>query len=425
MTIPDPAPQTSPRQEPRNILLVVYNLIALVALLGLAVFMVFATIMQMTRSIPGLASLGSPLPNILLASALAFCGLLLIPSTIQSIQRINHKPDLPAVLPPLRAWTFLSILAVWIVVAVTAQIIGGVGSSWLFLPPLVIVGIGLPVYLLFRIGTGGLGLDSRQRGWGVFGLGLVAGPALAGVVEVAAYLLLLLGGSLFLSLNPEWMATYTRVGAQLGNTSSIDQILTVVAPYLMNPVAIILMLLVVSVFIPLVEEAAKPIGIWLLRKRPPTPREGFVLGVISGAGFALLESLLAATSSDGSWGVAFLARVGGGVMHILNTGLMGWAIASFWKEHRLGRLARTYGLAVLLHGSWNALTVLTVVGELRVLTSPSQMDPLGSGLVLVSILGLVALAVGGLIFLAVLNRRMRPAPVPAAAEETPKPGNAI
>jgi RsiW-degrading membrane proteinase PrsW (M82 family) len=221
------------------------------------------------------------------------------------------------------------------------------------------------------------------------------------------------------------MATYTRVAAQLGNTSSIDQILTVIAPYLMNPVVIILMLLVVSVFIPLVEEAAKPIGIWLLRKRPPTPREGFVLGVISGAGFALLESLLAATSSDGSWGVAFLARVGGGVMHILNTGLMGWAIASFWKQHRLGRLARTYGLVVLLHGSWNALTVLTVVGGLRVLTSPSQVDLLGGGLVLVSILGLGALAVGGLIFLAVLNRRMRAAPVPAAAEETPKPGDAI
>jgi hypothetical protein len=425
MTIPEPAPQPLPPKESRSILLVVYHLIALLVMLGMAAFMAFATLVQMTRSIPGVPSLGSPLPNILLVSALGLCGLLLIPPTIQSIQRMNHKPDLPAALPPLRAGVLLFLLAVWIVVAVAAQIIGGIGSAWLLLPPLVILGIGLPVYLLFRIGSGGLGLDSRQRGWGVFGLGLVAGPALAGSVEVAAYLLLLLGGTLFLSMNPEWMATYTRVAAQLGNTSSIDQILTVVAPYLMNPVAIILMLLVVSVFIPLVEEAAKPLGIWLLRKRPPTPQEGFVLGVISGAGFALLESLMAATSSGGSWGVAFLARVGGGIMHILNTGLMGWAIASFWKEHRLGRLARTYGLVVFLHGSWNALTVLTVVGELRLLTSPSQVDPLGSGLVLVSILGLGTLAVAGLLLLIGFNRRMRPAAVPAAAEEMTEPGDAI
>jgi hypothetical protein len=163
--------------------------------------------------------------------------------------------------------------------------------------------------------------------------------------------------------------------------------------------------------------------VWLLRKRPPTPQEGFALGVISGAGFALLESLLAAASNDGVWGLAFVARVGGGVMHILNTGLMGWAIASFWQEHRFGRLARTYVLVVFLHGLWNALTVGTIVGGLRVASSPQEMDLLGGALVGISILGLGLLASGGLALLVMLNRRMRSAPVTAPVMETPRSEN--
>jgi hypothetical protein len=229
----------------------------------------------------------------------------------------------------------------------------------------------------------------------------------------------LLAGSIALALNPEWMVTFTNIAAQLENAVTLDQILTVAAPYLLNPVAIILMLLAVSVFIPLVEELVKPVGIWLLRKRPPTPQEGFALGVISGAGFALFESLIALASSDGNWGVAFLARVGGGLIHTLNTGLMGWAIASFWRERRFGRLARIYGLVVFLHGLWNAMTVLSVVGGLRALTSPSQVDLLGSGMMLVSVAALGVLAVGGLIALVVFNLRMRSAPVVEAQELKP------
>jgi hypothetical protein len=425
MTLPASTPDLVPvvpapaQNKTRSILLVVYNLVAMAALLGTAALMAFSTLVMMTSSLPGAAELGSPLPNILLAAGLAVCGLLLIPPTVQSFRRMNGKPDLPAVMPSLRVWTVLSILAVWIVAAVAAQLVGWIASSWILLPPLAVLGIGLPIYLIVRAGTGGLSLGSRQRAWSVFGLGLTAGPVLASVMELAAYLVALLAGSIALALNPEWMVTFTNIAAQLENAVTLDQILTVAAPYLLNPVAIILMLLAVSVFIPLVEELVKPVGIWLLRKRPPTPQEGFALGVISGAGFALFESLIALASSDGNWGVAFLARVGGGLIHTLNTGLMGWAIASFWRERRFGRLARIYGLVVFLHGLWNAMTVLSVVGGLRVLTSPSQVDLLGSGMMLASIAALGLLAVGGLIALVVFNLRMRPAPVVEAQELKP------
>ena len=431
MTLPEPIPQTPPdppllaalRREPHNILLFAFHLIAMLGLLALAAVIVVTTLLQMMTSIPGVPALESPLPSFLLAGALAFSGLLLIPASIHSFRAMNASPDQPAALPPLRIGALLGILAIWIVAAVIAQVFGGYGASWLFLPPLALAGMGIPVYLLFRLGVGGVGLGTRQRAWNVFGLGLVGGPALAGILELAVYLLLLLGGGIVLALKPDWQTTFTRLTTQLEQASTTDQILSLVSPYLMNPVVIILLLLVVAVVIPLVEELVKPVGVWLLRKRPPTPQEGFALGVISGAGFALLESLLAAASNDGVWGLAFVARVGGGVMHILNTGLMGWAIASCWQERRFGRLARTYGLVVFLHGLWNALTVGTIVGGLRVASSPQEMDLLGGALVGISILGLGLLASGGLALLVVLNRRMRPAPVTAPVMETPRSEN--
>jgi len=431
MTLPEPIPQTPPdppllaalRREPHNILLFAFHLIAMLGLLALAAVIVVTTLLQMMTSMPGVPALESPLPSFLLAGALAFSGLLLIPASIHSFRAMNARPDQPAALPPLRIGALLGILAIWIVAAVIAQVFGGYGASWLFLPPLALAGMGIPVYLLFRLGVGGVGLGTRQRAWNVFGLGLVGGPALAGILELAVYLLLLLGGGIVLALKPDWQTTFTRLTTQLEQASTTDQILSLVSPYLMNPVVIILLLLVVAVVIPLVEELVKPVGVWLLRKRPPTPQEGFALGVISGAGFALLESLLAAASNDGVWGLAFVARVGGGVMHILNTGLMGWAIASCWQERRFGRLARTYGLVVFLHGLWNALTVGTIVGGLRVASSPQEMDLLGGALVGISILGLGLLASGGLALLVMLNRRMRPAPVTAPVMETPRSEN--
>jgi hypothetical protein len=418
MTLPDPTQQPSlstpleippspppHKRDTTGILLFIYNIIVLAIMFGGSMLMILSSVLQKIRPIAGVNE-SAFLPGVLLAAVLFFCGVLLIPPTVQAARQMERKPDAPAVMQPIRVVGGAMLLVLWILVAGGAQLLEKY-MNWVTLPPLVILGVGLPIYLLIRIGTGGLTVDSRQRAWNVFGLGLVAGPALAGMAELVVYVLLLIGGSIFIAVNPQWAAIYTQVGAQLENASSMEQILSVVGPYLTTPAAIVVMLLVVSVAIPIIEELVKPVGVWLLKKRPPTPQEGFVLGVLSGAGFALLESSVALASNDSSWGVAFLARIGGGIMHMMNTGLMGWAIASFWREKKFLRLAGVYGLVILTHGLWNALTILIVVGGLRVALATNGTDILGGAMTLISMLGLLTLGIGGLVTLVLLNRRMR------------------
>jgi len=404
-----PEPRAAPPSSKRDtagLLLFIYHITAVGIMFGGAVVMILSSIVQrMGITIPGVKE-SAFLPSVMLAAALALCGALLIPATVQAARRMAGKPDAPVTLQPIRVRSAVALIILWFVVAGSAQLFES-AMNWMILPPFLILGVGLPIYLLFRIGVAGLSVDSRQRAWNVFGVGLVAGPALAGVAELLVYFILLFAAGIFVMANPEWESIFLRIGEQLKNASSMDQILTVVGPYLISPGAIIVMLLVVSVAIPIIEETVKPVGVWLLKKRPPTPQEGFVLGVLSGAGFALLESAVALASTESSWGVAFFARIGGGIMHMMNTGLMGWAIASFWRERKFLRLAGVYGLVIFTHGLWNALTIMVVVGGLRVALSSSGTDALGAMMTLVSVLGLLAMATGGLIALILLNLRMR------------------
>ena len=113
----------------------------------------------------------------------------------------------------------------------------------------------------------------------------------------------------------------------------------------------------------MIEEQIKPIGVWLLAGRQLTPAEGYALGALSGAGYALVESLFL-TSSGQDWTVIILARIGTSAVHILTAGLMGWALATAWGEARYLRLGAVYLLAVLIHGLWNGLTIANVFANL-------------------------------------------------------------
>jgi hypothetical protein len=77
------------------------------------------------------------------------------------------------------------------------------------------------------------------------------------------------------------------------------------------------------------------------------------------------------SSNAGSeWVSLVVARVGTGVVHILTSGLSGWALALTWRNHRRHglaayiRLGLVYLLAVLIHGLWNGFTVAMVFASL-------------------------------------------------------------
>jgi hypothetical protein len=143
-----------------------------------------------------------------------------------------------------------------------------------------------------------------------------------------------------------------------------------------------------------------------MAKRLQRPSQGFCLGVISGAGFALVESLLASSTPGQGWGQLLAARAGGGLMHIFASGLMGWGIASAWQGKRL-RLLGTYVLSVLIHGLWNSAAILIEAGSFQAYLNNNGFSKLFDsfsigGITLLALLVLITLPA-----LILINRKMR------------------
>jgi protease PrsW len=125
----------------------------------------------------------------------------------------------------------------------------------------------------------------------------------------------------------------------------------------------------VVVLAPLVEEAAKGLGVWLLGGRVNGPREAAFLGAAVGLGFAAIETLmylLAAFADGGSQlagatlftvlVVAGLRSVSSALLHPSATALTGYGLGRAWARGRSAFAALPfYALAVGLHGAYNYL----------------------------------------------------------------------
>jgi hypothetical protein len=134
----------------------------------------------------------------------------------------------------------------------------------------------------------------------------------------------------------------------------------VIEPYLHQPGFVFLVVAVAAVLIPLLEEAFKPLGMWFLAGRKMTSAQGFVAGLISGAVFALLESLFTLSPAAGSdWAGVVVGRMGTGLLHVTCSGLVGWGLAAAWRHQKYLQLGGLYLLAVLMHGTWNTFGLLS------------------------------------------------------------------
>jgi RsiW-degrading membrane proteinase PrsW (M82 family) len=179
--------------------------------------------------------------------------------------------------------------------------------------------------------------------------------------------------------------------------------------------------------IPLIEELFKPLAMWLLAGDRLTPAQGFYAGMLSGACFALWENLTAISASgDGTGTAIVIARVGTGLLHIVNAGLVSWGMTSFWQSRRyLGRMIGMYILAVTLHGLWNASGVLT--GVAPVLQIPVEAAPLTQAVETGGIVVLVLLvfALLGVLLFANARLRSRPAVAEVLADQAASPVSTI
>jgi hypothetical protein len=135
-----------------------------------------------------------------------------------------------------------------------------------------------------------------------------------------------------------------------------------------------------------------------------TPRQGFAMGVLGGAAYALVESLGMSPGLPEASNLLSIVRAGTDLVHIVTTGLMGWALVSAWRERKYLQLGITYLLVIVIHGMWNALA-LSSAAQIAIdyLPNPSTFV---QNLPTVSAIGLAVLSIINLSILLIINTRL-------------------
>jgi hypothetical protein len=322
---------------------------------------------------------------------------------------------------PYATWQLIVIpLVVLVAISIGAAVAFYANNylSWFILPLATLFVIILPIFLYIGLGSNGIEAGPRWRVWGTVGLGLTIGPLLMIVIEVLVLLLALAVFAVLLSFQPEKMQEFQSFFQLLNQQTDEEVVLNMLAPYLSDPRVIAALLGYIALFVPLVEELLKPLAVWLFGKSIAKPSQGFVLGMLSGGAFALVESLNASAESSEAWPFAVGVRAGTSLLHIMLSGLMGYAIVGAFQEKRFGQLAATYLGVVAIHGIWNACAIgagLSASGE--TLGKPEWLTTFLPA----SVAGILVLGMGMFVVLIASNRKLRsmaaPAPVLVPAED--------
>ena len=356
--------------------------------------------------------------SMVLATSSGFVGLALLVAAVIALLKIMGRETAEQNMRlPFAKWHIPAAL----LIAVTSIGIGGLLTSQsyfsvIFLPILTLSGVIAPLWIIVSIGTRHMELGPLWRAWSIFGLGLTLGPLLMMFLEATVGLVILIGVIVYFAVQPELANTMVQFSAQLQATSDPEQMLNLLTPYLLKPAAIALVLTYTSVAIPMIEELFKPIGVWLFARQLKTPMAGFAMGILSGAAYALVENLGMTAQAGAGWSAIVIARAGAGLLHIANTGLMGWAITSLVNEKKVVRFFLTYIATVTFHGLWNSASVGLAIYSIA--------QELGKSYPWVAALSAAALAILIVVFLAVLivsNRKLgelsaaeSAAPIPSA-----------
>ena len=336
----------------------VLSLLGSFLMLILSFFFALVGFSQFSGQVAGLAD---PTATLMYAGGIAFTGILLLPSAGYAFLHLIGRQK-PAGWQPVR---WLPLASLLLIVLLPLVLLAGNWVSvqgriaWFGLPLLHILAVVIPIFWLLGVGLNGLSVGSRQRMWGVFGTGLALGPALIMFLELALLAVFLGVAVLYISSQPSLADEMTNLIFRLRYAASDQEaLLRILQPYATRPAVIASLFAYIALFVPLIEEMIKPIGVWFLLRRKLAPVDGFAAGLLSGAGYALFENILL-SSSDSNWMSLVLARVGTGAVHMFTASLVGWALVSAWSQGRYLRLGLSFALAVLIHSTWNGLTLFT------------------------------------------------------------------
>jgi hypothetical protein len=360
--------------------------------------------------------------GLIVAGAFVTCGLLIAPSLYYNFRRMmGRAEDTQPTRLRLPGWTFLVAFGIWGSLLGAGSLLSQkIEATWLLMPFVAIPAAALPVFALAALALRGLPFGTPRRASSAFSLGLTVGPFIIAILEFGLIFVALLCAVIWIAAQPDLQRELLSLGTRIKSASE-EEVLSLLLPWIAKPGVIVALLAGVAVAVPLIEEALKPIGMWLFARRVETPRDGFVLGTLSGAAYALFENLSAAANIQSDWPAVMLARVGTSALHVFTAGLIGWGLASALRERRYGRMLACYAAGVMIHGLWNGGAILFGVSALSALPGAGVGIPIHIGIAFGG--GLVALTVGIVFLLGVNNRLMiRTLPLEEPGEIPAEPG---
>jgi hypothetical protein len=289
--------------------------------------------------------------------------------------------------------------------------------------------IALPALLLFSFATLAAGRRAALT-WRQATVGVTAGALstlFAMVAELIGFVLIAGFVAAVTPLVPGGQAELERLLGLLepllqqpAPVMTEEEILRLVA----SPVILAVLVLILAVLTPVIEEFAKTITLSFItyRQRPDRAR-AFLWGVACGLGFALIEGAFNGALSMNSteeWAAGVAMRIPATAMHALTSGLIGLGWGYFWQKRKRWMLPLGYLASIVFHGVWNfnAVTIIggTAVTELAAdFSLPGNLLLYGGGGFL---LLLATLAPVGLIALPWWLRRRKSSPLPREISQT-------
>ncbi|KAF0111287.1 MAG: hypothetical protein FD147_1038 [Chloroflexi bacterium] len=342
--------------------------------------------------------------------------LLTLPSLVLSIRRLARK-SLPQT-NSRKLYVIANLLAPAIVFliyfgnkAIVSQSLPAVKAI------LTVILVTVPLWWFVELGRHHLNSGSPQRQWGLVNFGVYITLPIVIFVELVLIAIGIGIGIAWLMQQPEFTPLWMQMQTELRiNPQEFPNILAHLEPLLQKPGVIAAGFFGVAILIPLVEELFKPLALWFFMKRNWSPAEGFTAGLLSGAAFAMVESLtsLSAVPNE-AWLVTIIGRVGTGLLHILTTGLIGWALTASWRDGRYLRVGMVYLASVTIHGVWNFFALLFGLGpNLNIPTIPSFAT-----LSIASPWILVVIALWMITILFAMNRKLRIESIPPVFHALP------
>ena len=345
--------------------------------------------------------------------------LVTIPSLILSIRRLARVPVRQMGIRKGLLFSSILLLAMVPLVYLVYQDPSVLEHSFLSALLTVLV-VAVPLWWFVEIGRRRLSTGSLQRQWGLVNFSIYAGLPVVIFVEILLILLVLILAGVWVAGQDDFKPILMTLQTQMMLNPQDFSILTErFGTLFQKPEVLVAGFGLAVILVPLIEELLKPLALWFFIKRDWSPSEGFTAGLLCGAAFALVESVFSIASVQGdAWLATLAGRVGTGLLHTLTAGITGWALVSTWRDGKFKRVGLAYLVSIAIHGLWNFFALLFGLSS----TLALDVDPSMSTLIDASPWVLAALAVGMLLMLFFMNRKIAksipPAVIPPLPPET-------